>query len=87
MRLSPQVRSQAPFSREVRGLNLLVGNGKVDDHVIKAGSRKTDGGWVPFCLLLKHTCQGEDEIFPANLFGQCQKALGYLDYPIKALLS
>lgn len=39
----PQVRSQAPFSREVRGLNLLVGNGKVDDHVIKAGSRMGDG--------------------------------------------
>ena len=70
MSLSPQVRSQAPFRREVRGLNFLVGSGKVDDHVIKVESRKTGGGWVPFCLLLKHTCQGEDETFPANLFGQ-----------------
>ena len=71
MRLSPQVRSQAPFRREVRGLNFLVGSGKVDDHVIRVESRKTGGGWVPFCLLLKHTCQGEDETFPANLFGHC----------------
>lgn len=65
---SPQVRSGLPLLGEVRELNLLAGNGKVDDHVI---SRLGKTGWGMGALLLVADAYlpREGETFP-NLFEQ-----------------